>query len=190
MRVWERVLLNECYLVFVSPHDSPTTTQTDMTVTEFSVLLLRSSDLSLHSPPLAPLFTLLSERQSSYSGFPLRFYINKASPCEVYLISGWKDVPAHNVWIASEGNQELLRLLEPYLTIKDFIHLDVPFETMPEGEVLSFWEDHTGQPPLSEAGVTGKDVEGGDTSTYHFAVGEQMAEEAPGRVTLLCEVRV
>lgn len=46
----------------------------------------------------------------------------------IHLLSGWSSVPAHEAWIASEENQELLRLLTPYLTIDEFVHLDIEFE--------------------------------------------------------------
>ncbi|KAI0314406.1 hypothetical protein OF83DRAFT_1063849 [Amylostereum chailletii] len=85
-----------------------------MTITEFTILTFRSSDTTFHSPTLTSLFTLLSERQSSHSGYPLHFYTNASDPCELFLTSGWRDVPAHHDWIASQGNQELLLLPESY----------------------------------------------------------------------------
>ncbi|KAF8646938.1 hypothetical protein AX16_007030 [Volvariella volvacea WC 439] len=84
-------------------------------------------------------FRTLSQWQAEWSGYPLTFYTSNlddatgeiTDPTTVFLISGWKSVDAHNEWIKSEGNQELLRLLLPFLSIKDFVHLAVDFDDIP-----------------------------------------------------------
>ncbi|KZV68323.1 hypothetical protein PENSPDRAFT_551567, partial [Peniophora sp. CONT] len=94
-----------------------------MTVTELAILVLNPG-CTLPSADLSPHFALLSSRQSAWSGYPLRFYMQGN---KVILLSGWTDVPAHHAWIASEGNQELLKLLLPHIGIDLMVHLDVPF---------------------------------------------------------------
>ncbi|KIP08736.1 hypothetical protein PHLGIDRAFT_38913, partial [Phlebiopsis gigantea 11061_1 CR5-6] len=76
-------------------------------------------------------FTRSLQRQSAWSGHPLLFFRHETTPAIISLISGWKDVPAHHEWIASEGNQELLREAKAILTAKDFHHLEMNFDTMP-----------------------------------------------------------
>jgi hypothetical protein len=49
------------------------------------------------------------------------------------LIAGWEDVETHDEWIASEGNKELLKLLEPYLKVQGMVHLALKFQEIPEG---------------------------------------------------------
>lgn len=137
-----------------------------MTVTELAILSLNPS-VTLPSATLSPYFALLSSRQSAWSGHPLRFYTldNK-----VLLLSGWADVPAHNDWIASEGNRELLSLLTPHLSIETFVHLDVPFERVPDWEELVLNEvDVT---DIEGTGVVGRDVEGKETRCWHLAQAE------------------
>ncbi|KAA1469277.1 hypothetical protein DENSPDRAFT_757529, partial [Dentipellis sp. KUC8613] len=95
-----------------------------MPVTEVAILNLIPPH-EFRSPTLLPLFRLLAKRQSAWSGFPLRFFQNTSKEGEIYLVSGWKDVPAHYEWIASDANQELLELLKSYLTVASLMHLEI-----------------------------------------------------------------
>ncbi|TFY56789.1 hypothetical protein EVG20_g8793 [Dentipellis fragilis] len=102
-----------------------------MPVTEVAILnFIPPHDI--HTPALLPLFRFLSERQSAWSGFPLRFFQNASKEGEIYLVSGWKDVPAHNGWIASDANQELLTLLKSYLTVASLMHLEIDITGFPD----------------------------------------------------------
>ncbi|KAL6298627.1 hypothetical protein BKA93DRAFT_743807, partial [Sparassis latifolia] len=41
----------------------------------------------------------VAERQSSWSGHPLFFFQNTTTPSEIYLVTGWTSVGAHEEWI-------------------------------------------------------------------------------------------
>lgn len=73
-------------------------------------------------------------------GYLLLFFTETASPATVYLISGREDVDAHDAWIGSDPNQELLRGAKPLLSVKEFFHLDLDFETLPRGVERMIWE--------------------------------------------------
>jgi hypothetical protein len=102
-----------------------------MTVTEFAVLQLLEPH-TIASPSIRSFFIKLSQCQGAWSGYPLLFFQHHTSPKTIYLVSGWRDVPAHNDWIASDGNQELLREADPILAVIDFRHLQIDFETLPQ----------------------------------------------------------
>lgn len=133
-----------------------------MTVTELAILSLKPH-ASLPSPELSPHFALLNARQPAWSGYPMRFY---TSANKVMILSGWTDVPAHNAWIASEGNQELLGLLLPHLSIELFVHLDVPFERVPDLEALALNE--VTATDVEHLEVAGRDVEGKDARCWQI----------------------
>ena len=110
-----------------------------MPVTEFAIL----EALAPYTVDASPVQTFLADvarQQAAWSGFPLLFFRDAAAPATVYLVSGWTDVPAHEKWIASEPNQELLRRAALVLAVKAFFHLDINFETMPVGVQCVIWE--------------------------------------------------
>lgn len=99
----------------------------EMTVTEFATLKVVSED-GISAELLAHL-ARLSELQSSYSGYPLYFYSSNTPTTTIYLLSKWSSVEAHNVWIASDHNQQLLKLLiGKFLEINDFVHIDADMD--------------------------------------------------------------
>ncbi|KAL0577136.1 hypothetical protein V5O48_004850 [Marasmius crinis-equi] len=107
---------------------------TNMTVTEFATLQLNTSITS--EGPLPSLFTRLQSSQSSWSHYPVLLYSDvSAQPTApaIHLISGWESVEAHQKWIESAENQELLRLLGPYMNITGFSHLTLNFEEFQRG---------------------------------------------------------
>jgi len=84
-------------------------------------------------------FQKLSSWQSGWSKYPLTFYNAVDNPAIVYLVSGWEDVQAHMKWIESDGNQELLRIFDPILSIVDFAHLEIDFTLIPsDTELLAY----------------------------------------------------
>jgi len=84
-------------------------------------------------------FQKLSSWQSEWSKYPLTFYNAVDDPAIVYLVSGWDDVQAHTKWIESDGNQKLLRIFEPILSIVDFAHLEIEFNLIPsDTELLAY----------------------------------------------------
>ncbi|KAG1756906.1 uncharacterized protein EDB91DRAFT_1041182 [Suillus paluster] len=78
-----------------------------MPITELATLSLIPPN-NLSDPHIVNLFFKVSSWQRSSSGYPLCFFINPEEPAEIYLITGWDDVRAHEKWIASSRNQELL----------------------------------------------------------------------------------
>lgn len=110
-----------------------------MSVTEFAVLEARAP-YTVDSPIVRAFLQRVAQRQSTWSGYPLLFFRHEKTPAIIFLISGWKDVPAHYEWIASEGNQELLGEAESILAVKDFHHLEINFDTMPLDVSHLSWE--------------------------------------------------
>lgn len=102
-----------------------------MPVTEIAFLEFTPS-VTWTTPNISTYFRLVSQRQSTWSGYPLFFFTDTIGS-KITLVAGWESVDAHNGWIASEGNQELLRLLGPYLKVVGLVHLDMNFGDVPEG---------------------------------------------------------
>ena len=102
-----------------------------MTVTEFAGLEAQGQH-AVDSPIIQEFLTKVAQRQAAWSGYPLLFFQDTSNSKVLYLISGWRDVPAHGEWIASTGNQELLREMEGIMTVREFRHLDIDFETLPQ----------------------------------------------------------
>lgn len=110
-----------------------------MTVTEFAVLEA-CAPYTADSPIIRAFLDKVAQRQAAWSGYPLLFFRHSKTPAIIFLISGWKDIPAHNEWIVSEGNQELLREAQEILGVNDFHHLEINFETMPPNVSGFTWE--------------------------------------------------
>ncbi|KAF9242104.1 hypothetical protein BU15DRAFT_44273, partial [Melanogaster broomeanus] len=101
-------------------------------ITEFATLVF-SPPHNPSDPTFRSLFQKLSTWQSACSGFPLLFFTNPDGPSEIHLITGWDSVEAHEAWIKGDQNQELLRLFAPYIDPPKMVHLDIDFESIPEG---------------------------------------------------------
>ncbi|KDQ61222.1 hypothetical protein JAAARDRAFT_32224 [Jaapia argillacea MUCL 33604] len=105
-----------------------------MTITEFACLQFTDPKHTFHSPDILSLFRMLSERQSTWSTYPLLFLQSKPSepgndsPALIYLMTGWEDEAAHWEWIKSEENQALVGLFGPCLEIRWMVHLDCEFD--------------------------------------------------------------
>lgn len=97
-----------------------------MPITELAILQLLPP-YEFHSPHILQLFRTVSTRQSAFSKFSLYYFADVADKSIIYLISGWDDVDSHKKWIASDENQELLRLAAPYLKVPRLFHLDIDF---------------------------------------------------------------
>ncbi|KAJ4477268.1 hypothetical protein J3R30DRAFT_3244556, partial [Lentinula aciculospora] len=102
-----------------------------MTITVFATLeVLASSNVqSIIQPPLINHLSLVAEKQSAVSGFPILFFesLSPESKSTFYLISGWTSIAAHHEWIQSQTNQELLVLLKDIVSVKGLAHIDVDF---------------------------------------------------------------
>ncbi|KAF9267843.1 hypothetical protein L218DRAFT_854539, partial [Marasmius fiardii PR-910] len=164
-----------------------------MPITEFAILKLNTPITS--EGRLGMLLKRLQTSQSSWSSYPILLYsdylsINTSKPSTstsdstVYLISGWESVEAHQKWIESDENQELLRLFgeEFGVEIRGFWHLSLDFEEFQWGlsEVLGVTKiqaengNYLGQSVESEALWTGEgyDVENDSEgrALFRFAV--------------------
>jgi heme-degrading monooxygenase HmoA len=87
----------------------------------------------LSDPHVVELFSKVSSWQASSSGYPLCFFTNPEELAEIYLITGWDDVAAHEKWIKSPRNQELLQIAKKILNIIGMVHLDIDFSKFPVG---------------------------------------------------------
>jgi len=84
------------------------------------------------------------------------------------LLSGWADVAARHEWIASEGNQELLRLLGPYLDVEGLDHLDIEPDKLPVGKQILLWSDAKSESTF-DGEVATRDVEDKENIYWHVA---------------------
>lgn len=108
-----------------------------MPVTEFVTFKFKEP-FTINHAPIRQGFQTLFIQQAEWSGYPLSLYQNIQDEGIVYLISGWENVDAHNKWIASQANQDLLTYFEPFITIDDFAHVTIDFRQFPIGaEVLT-----------------------------------------------------
>lgn len=110
-----------------------------MPVTEFAILEALEPH-AVDSPLVQTFLADVARQQAAWSGYPLLFFKDAAKPTAIYLISGWTDVPAHDKWIASEPNQELLGRAGPILAVKQFFHLNIDFEMIPVEVQRMVWE--------------------------------------------------
>ncbi|OJA11793.1 hypothetical protein AZE42_09315 [Rhizopogon vesiculosus] len=152
-----------------------------MPITEFASLSLMSPN-KLSDPHVVELFSKLSSWQASASGYPLCFFTNQQEFREVYLVTGWNDVAAHEEWIKSARNQELLEIGGKFLDVIGMVHLDLDFSEFPVGaESLVCVRSVGGTEGQSEKGKQdnvvqvqggwtgyGKDVQETSTGMYCF----------------------
>jgi len=130
---------------------------TTMTITEFASLeLIAPHNLANPDPLLVKLLGRGADQQSAWSCFDLSFYTNDSSPSEIYLIAGWRDVPAHERWIASNRNQELMVKLGRFLKVRWMVDLNLDFNTVPTEKQIIVCEKYE---PQSEADKLGGDKE-------------------------------
>lgn len=113
-------------LLFATQQNSPSL----MTITEIATLRL-TPPYTWDSSRSAAFFHAVGQRQEGCSGHPLFFFQDVQTDTTIYLISGWASVHAHEEWIASARNQELLRMAEGLLEVKGLTHTDIDFTQMP-----------------------------------------------------------
>lgn len=131
-----------------------------MPVTEFAILEARAP-YTVDSPIIQTFLQKVAQRQAAWSGYPLLFFRDSKTPAIIFLISGWKNIPAHQEWIASDGNQDFLREMQDILEVRAFHHLEINFETIPSNVSCLTWQtlpyDHAeseGRPALG-SGIDG-----------------------------------
>jgi hypothetical protein len=161
-----------------------------MPITEFASLSLIPPN-TLSDTHIIHLFSKISSWQSSTSGYLLTFFTNPAEPAEIHLITGWDDVRAHEKWIASSRNQELLQIAKGFLNIIGMVHLDLDFNEFPveveslvcvrvTGATKGISEEATSKSVASiQCGWTGhgKDVQEISTGVYYFAESDVHLED-------------
>ena len=98
-----------------------------MTITEFASLKL-NAPYTVTSDPLPELLKLVRERQSAWSSYPLLYFTDASDKSVVHILSGWDSVSAHEEWIKSEGNQDLLKNFASYLEDVTLRHLNFAFD--------------------------------------------------------------
>lgn len=110
-----------------------------MTVTELAILKAVTPG-AVQTPSVQAFLRTTAEQQAARSRFPVLYYhpitSNPSGDVdEVYLLSGWDSVAAHNVWIASAANQALLKEMDGMFALAGFFHLDIDFGAFPRDEV-------------------------------------------------------
>jgi hypothetical protein len=114
-----------------------------MSITEFASLeLISPHSLEDPHPLLAKLFARLADQQAAWSSHDLLFFTNTSSPSEIYLITGWKDVPAHEKWIASDQNKELVVKFGRFLKVNGMVHLNLDYNTVPTDKQIIVCEKY------------------------------------------------
>lgn len=99
-------------------------------VTELATLQIKSP-LTLSSPHVQNFLRNVSRAQAAWSSYPVLFFQDVKSTNVIYLISGWESTSAHDVWIASEENQSLLKEASQLVEVKGIMHLSINFKTFP-----------------------------------------------------------
>ncbi|RPD66545.1 hypothetical protein L226DRAFT_557589 [Lentinus tigrinus ALCF2SS1-7] len=116
-----------------------------MTVTEFATLKLLSP-CTWDSPGIQVFFQTLAVQQAEWSGYPLRFFEDVSDTSTIYLITGWKSVPAHYEWIASEQNKTLLERSKGMIEVVGLEHAELDSEVANEAYVVwKQWEAQEGE---------------------------------------------
>lgn len=162
----------------VSKFPSPS----DMPVTEFASFAFKPGH-SHSDPAISALFGKVASWQSAWSGFPLLYYTNPAVPTEIHLITGWSSVDAHDAWIASAPNQELLAVFTPYIDILSMVHLDIDFDRFPRDAPTITCVRQDEEIPLPGY-LVGRNMAAGHKEVYGFSVGEVATEGVVGARTL------
>ncbi|KAJ2921739.1 hypothetical protein H1R20_g15353, partial [Candolleomyces eurysporus] len=163
-----------------------------LTITEFASLKLKAP-YKVTSDPLPELFTLVRERQSAWSSYPLLYFTDTSDKSIVHILSGWDSVSAHEEWIKSDGNQDLLKRFASYLEDVTLRHLDVTFDkdkfdvpyivyrntaegTEPNGEEAD---------GLSTRTVSGQDLEHPDSGSHSLTFLEERPSYSNGEDKIL-----
>lgn len=141
---------------------------------------------TLQTPKLIADFLSASQAQSSWSGYPLYFFFSHknakglkaegsneaatsgtpALTTTIYLISGWTSVQAHNEWIASPKNQELLKFFGDagMMEVGGLAHLDIDFTKLSFEECSAIaWRKRTIKGTSDADGKSGGGNGGGDS---------------------------
>ncbi|KAG8958111.1 hypothetical protein FRC03_009447 [Tulasnella sp. 419] len=109
-----------------------------MTVTEFVTFQLKEAGDPRKNQHFMSLITSLSSRQLAWSGFPVVVLTDAvegetsvaSKQAIIHLVSGWTSIEAHQEWMTSEKNHDLLLGLGPLVDMKQLVHLDSGFDSI------------------------------------------------------------
>ncbi|RDW64826.1 hypothetical protein BP6252_10477 [Coleophoma cylindrospora] len=107
-----------------------------MTVTEFAILPLRTTQTTPLPSSLLAKFKTAKEVLEKASGFTFYFLQQVEDPSTVYILGSWPSVAAHHVFLPSPENQVLLELLEDTVTASEIQlwHLEADILKTSEGK--------------------------------------------------------
>ncbi|EKM82353.1 hypothetical protein AGABI1DRAFT_124830 [Agaricus bisporus var. burnettii JB137-S8] len=147
-------------------------------VTEFACLQL-TPPTTLQHPQLILGLLAGTKAQHAWSGYPPNLFIHQfreepsaskdfsdKTSTSIYIISGWASVEAHNEWIASPKNQEIMRSFgnSNLLRLGGLAHLDIDFTKLSFEECSHIlWRKRSVSDTLSWEDTTGRNV-GNDNS--------------------------
>ena len=95
-----------------------------MPVTELALLHLPPSSLPL-SPSLKSKLLSAKQAMEEFTSHTFYFYTQLQDPAYIHIIGTWESVTQHReVWIPSEENQALLRMLEGEVEVEWMGHVD------------------------------------------------------------------
>ncbi|KAJ2924001.1 hypothetical protein H1R20_g13090, partial [Candolleomyces eurysporus] len=163
-----------------------------MAITEFASLKLKAPH-TVTSDPFPELFKLVREGQSAWSSYPLLYFADTSDQSVMYILSGWESVSAHEEWIKSDGNQDLLKRFASYLEDVTLRHLNVTFDkdrfdvpyivyrNTPEGTEPK-GEEADG---LSARTVSGQDLEHPDSGSHSLTFFEERPSYSNGEDKIL-----
>ncbi|PAV23973.1 hypothetical protein PNOK_0104100 [Pyrrhoderma noxium] len=153
-----------------------------MPITELATLQLKPGKTWAD---ILPLIQTASREQSSWSGYPLYFFDDIHTPGLFYLLSGWESVHAHEQWIASPTNQDLVKALTPNCDVLGLRHLIIsPDESWKDAAMMLYVRTEEGkQPSLPEVNLVwkgfGGDAEGKNKDIVYLIVYNNDESEIP-----------
>ncbi|KAH6894969.1 hypothetical protein BKA70DRAFT_1117269 [Coprinopsis sp. MPI-PUGE-AT-0042] len=106
--------------------------------------------------PLPKILRAAQAGESAWAGYPVIYYADPERDDTIYLVSGWKDVAAHEAWIVSDENQDLSAQIEPFVVELSIRHLEIDPAAIPMDSGILVWRTlPEGEEPTSSSGVPG-----------------------------------
>lgn len=140
-----------------------------MPVTEFSLLTVLPPN-SATEPPLSALLSRVETELTKASGKPFHVYL--VGKDTLYLIGAWDSIAAHEEYLYSDANRELLEAIDGIVEATELLHVDVDCEKLPlkkevwikrgEEEIKESEEEMNPEEIDSLKGTMGERVVGGD----------------------------
>ncbi|KAG9124949.1 hypothetical protein FRC07_009583 [Ceratobasidium sp. 392] len=164
-------------------------------VTEFAILRLKHDRPHTDSELYAYLRRVSAE-QSAWSSFPLHWFTYtttndgpaRETDTFICILSQWASVPAHQVWIDSAQNQELLALLSPTIELASFCHVALKSDEVDKvlGTDKLRWKYLT-EEVLDKGDASGWAVDTSEPRFYVFKIvgSEEVGSESKGGWTTM-----